>query len=60
MTKIRQYCPSDEEDWIKCHSHSYFDSIYFDEQIKAKPRYETPSIELVGELDDKIVGILDI
>lgn len=60
MTKIGQYYPSDEEAWIKCHSLSYLDSIYFDELVKAKPRYESPSVELVGILDDKIVGILDI
>ncbi|UCG90710.1 MAG: GNAT family N-acetyltransferase [Candidatus Heimdallarchaeota archaeon] len=59
-TKIRQYHLSDEEEWIQCHSRSYFDSIYFDEQVKAKPRYETPSVELVGIHDGKIIGILDI
>ncbi|MFX1283615.1 MAG: GNAT family N-acetyltransferase [Promethearchaeota archaeon] len=60
MAKIRQYHPSDEEEWIQCHSLSYLDSIHYDELIKAKPRYESPSVELVGILDDKIVGILDI
>lgn len=60
MTKIRQYNPSDEESWIKCHLFSYYDSIYFDEPVKVKPRYETPSIELVGIQNDEIVGILDV
>lgn len=60
LMKIREYRPSDEENWIKCHLFSYYNSIYFDELVKVKPRYETPSVELVGILNDEIVGILDI
>ncbi len=60
MTKIRQYHPSDEESWVKCHLFSYYDSTYFDELVKVKPRYETPSIELVKIQNDEIVGFLDV
>jgi len=58
--KIRQYDPSDEEEWIKCHFLCYYDSIYFDELIKLKPRYEGLAIQLVASVDMKITGILDI
>ncbi|MFX0084866.1 MAG: GNAT family N-acetyltransferase [Candidatus Hodarchaeota archaeon] len=58
--KIRYYCLSDEENWLDCHKNSYYESFFFDELLKIKPRYETPSIELVALYNDKIVGILDI
>lgn len=60
MIKISQYDPLDEEKWLQCLFTSYCTSSYFDELIKVKPRYETPSVELVGILKDDIVGILDI
>ncbi|MFX0013099.1 MAG: GNAT family N-acetyltransferase [Promethearchaeota archaeon] len=60
MLKIRHYNPSDEDDWINCHHFAYYNSIYYDELVKVKPRYETPSIELIGVYKEKIVGILDI
>lgn len=58
--KIRQYDPSDEEEWIKCHFLSYYDSSYLDELLNMKPRYEGLVIQLVATVDEKIVGILDI
>lgn len=60
MLKISQFDPSDEEKWLKCHFSSYYHSLYFDELVKVKPRYETPTIELIGILNDEIVAILDI
>ncbi len=58
--KIRNYRLSDEEKWLDCHKDSYNKSFFFDELLKIKPRYETPSIELVALYKDIIVGILDI
>ncbi|MFX1515257.1 MAG: GNAT family N-acetyltransferase [Promethearchaeota archaeon] len=60
MVKIRRYSPPDEENWIKCQLYSYLESPYYDFLNKVKPRYENPTIELVGVEDNKIVGILDI
>jgi ribosomal protein S18 acetylase RimI-like enzyme len=60
LLTIREYSSSDDEEWRKCRLASYFDSSYFDEIIKDKPRYENPVIELIAILDSKIVGILDI
>ncbi|MHA1968664.1 MAG: GNAT family N-acetyltransferase [Candidatus Hodarchaeales archaeon] len=60
MIKIQQYSTLDEEEWLKCHTQSYYQSGFFDTLLKVKPRYETPSIELVGLNETKIVGILDI
>ncbi|MFX0185385.1 MAG: GNAT family N-acetyltransferase [Candidatus Hodarchaeota archaeon] len=57
---IRQYDPSDEEEWIRCHFLSYYDSIYLDELINMKPRYEGLVIQLIATFDEEIVGILDI
>ncbi|MFX0172033.1 MAG: GNAT family N-acetyltransferase [Candidatus Hodarchaeota archaeon] len=58
--KIRQYDLSDEEKWVKCHFLSYYDSIYLDELVNFKPRYEGLVIQLVAIVDEEIVGILDI
>ena len=58
--KIRNYSLADEKMWLDCHKNSYYESVFFNELLKIKPRYETPSIELVALYKDKIVGILDI
>ncbi|MFX0212376.1 MAG: GNAT family N-acetyltransferase [Candidatus Hodarchaeota archaeon] len=58
--KIRKYDLSDEENWINCYFLSYYDSIYLDELINVKPRYEGLVIQLVATIDKEIMGILDI
>lgn len=60
MIEIRKYVASDESNWVKCHFVSYYNSLYLDELHKIKPRYENPAIELVGLVDNAIIGILDI
>lgn len=60
MVEIRNYTPSDEDNWIKCQLYSYLESPYYDVLSKGKPRYENPAIELVGVENHRIVGFLDI
>ncbi|UCE15006.1 MAG: GNAT family N-acetyltransferase [Candidatus Heimdallarchaeota archaeon] len=57
---IRQYTQTDEDTWVECHLQSYYNSIYIDELVKVKPRYENPAIELVALEGNKIVGVLDV
>ncbi len=58
--QIQKYSISDQNDWLNCHTQSYYQSVFFDELLKIKPRYETPAIELIGLDEGVIVGILDI
>jgi GNAT superfamily N-acetyltransferase len=60
MVEIRNYTPSDEDNWIKCQVYSYLESPYYDVLNKVKPRYENPAIELVGVENGRIIGIMDI
>ncbi|WP_455139393.1 GNAT family N-acetyltransferase [Candidatus Hodarchaeum mangrovi] len=57
---IREYSELDEHNWIKCYLHSYSSSIYLNTMEETKPRYETPSIQLIAEKNQNIIGILDI
>lgn len=59
--KIQKYTISDQDDWLNCHTQIYYQSVFFDELLKIKPRYETPNIELIGLNEEGvIIGILDI
>jgi len=57
---IRKYSESDEDNWVKCYLHSYSSSIYINAMEETKPRYETPSIQLIAEKNQNILGILDV
>jgi len=58
--EIRNFTSLDEDEWLKCHTAAYYESFFFDELVKIKPRYEATSLELVGIVNKEIVGILDI
>lgn len=58
--KIREYEDKDNLGWVRCRILSFLDSAYFDNVLREKEHYSNPSIELVAEVDDKIVGIIDI
>lgn len=58
--EIRNFTSLDEDEWLKCHIAAYYESYFFDELVKIKPRYEAISLELVGIVNKEIVGILDI
>ena len=57
---IREYKDSDNLDWVRCRVLSFLDSAYFDNVLREKEHYNNPSIELIVEADDKIVGIIDV
>ena len=57
---IRPYNSSDEENWLKCRLVSFHDSAYYDDVYTKKPVFNNSSLELVAELNGKIIGILDL
>ena len=57
---IRPYNSSDEENWLKCRLVSFHDSAYYDDVYTKKPIFDNSSLELVAEIDGKIVGVLDL
>lgn len=57
---IREYKDSDNLEWTRCRVLSFLDSAYFDNVLREKEHYTNPSIELVAEVDGKIVGLMDI
>ena len=57
---IRPYCSSDAESWLKCRLISFHDSAYYDDVYIKKPIFDNSSLELVAEINGKIVGMLDL
>jgi len=57
---IRPYDLSDEENWLKCRLVSFYDSAYYDDVYTKKPIFNNSSLELVAEINGKIIGILDL
>ncbi len=57
---IREYCNDDEEGWVKCRVLAFLDSAYYDDVYREKEHYLSSAIELVAEVDDQIVGLLDV
>ncbi len=58
--KVREYKDTDNLQWVRCRILSFLDSVYFDNVLREKEHYENPSIELVAEVDGKIIGLIDI
>lgn len=62
--KIRFYQASDEKNWVYTKALSYLFSPFFDDMETEKtafnPEIYQDSIELVAEIDQQIVGLLDI
>jgi ribosomal protein S18 acetylase RimI-like enzyme len=58
--KIRSYQPSDETQWLQCRVLAFLDTTYFDNVLREKERYPNPSIELVAELNEQIIGLMDV
>jgi ribosomal protein S18 acetylase RimI-like enzyme len=57
---IRPYRDEDERGWVTCRVLSFLDTAYFDDVRRSKERYARPSIELVAERDEAIVGLIDV
>jgi GNAT superfamily N-acetyltransferase len=57
---IRPYVDTDERGWVECRVLAFLDSAYYDAVERVKEHYERPSIELVAEVDGRIVGLIDV
>lgn len=57
---VRPYERSDERGWLECRVLAFLDSAYFDAVEREKEHYARPSVELVAELEGRIVGLIDV
>lgn len=57
---VRKYVQGDEEGWVRCRVLSFLESSYFDDVYREKETYDNPSIELVAEEEETIVGLIDV
>lgn len=57
---IREYIDSDNLQWTRCRVLAFLDSAYFDNVLREKEHYQNPAIELVAEIDGRIVGLIDV
>ena len=57
---IRPYADSDERGWLECRVLAFLDSAYYDAVVREKEHYERPSVELVAEAEERIVGLIDV
>ena len=58
--RFRPYEDADERGWLECRVLAFLDSAYYDAVEREKERYERPSIELVADVDGRIVGLIDV
>jgi GNAT superfamily N-acetyltransferase len=57
---VRPYEDADERGWLECRALAFLDSAYFDAVEREKEHYDRPSVELVAEVDGRIVGLIDV
>jgi GNAT superfamily N-acetyltransferase len=57
---VRPYVDADERGWLECRVLAFLDSAYYDAVDREKEHYERPSVELVAEVDGRIVGLIDV
>ena len=57
---MRRYRTADEEARLRCRVVAFLDTAYFDGVKRAKPRHANPSLELVAEIDGRIIGLIDV
>lgn len=50
----------DERGWVRCRLISFLDSSYYDDVKREKEQYDHPSICLVAEHDNQIIGFIDV
>lgn len=58
--KIREYEAKDEVGWVRCRVLAFLDTAYYDNVVPHKEKYDNPSIELIAEIDNEIVGLIDV
>lgn len=57
---IRDYQNDDEQGWLRCRVLAFLNTAYYDNVLNKKEVYKNPSIELVAEIDGKIVDLIDV
>ena len=57
---IRPYVDADERGWLECRVLAFLDTAYFDAVEREKEHYDHPSVELVAEVDGRVVGLIDV
>ena len=57
---IRDYTATDERAWLDCRVLSFLDSSYYNDVKTKKETYEHPSICLVAEESNQIIGFIDV
>ena len=60
MFTVRDYEPGDEVGWVRCRVLSFLGSVFYDDVVREKERYERDAIELVADAGGAIVGLLDV
>lgn len=55
---VRRYQPDREPEWLRCRTHAFADTAYFDDVLDRKPRFDV-GVELVADDGGDLVGILD-
>jgi ribosomal protein S18 acetylase RimI-like enzyme len=58
--RVRAYSSSDEAAWLRCRVIAFLDSAYYDDVRRYKETYTNPAIEVVAEVQGKLVGLLDV
>ena len=57
---IRNYKDTDERGWVQCRVLSFLDTSYYNDVKTKKEDYENPSICLVAEENNRIIGLIDV
>lgn len=57
---IRDYQATDERNWVRCRVLSFLDSSYYDDVKREKEQYDHPSICLIAEHDNQMIGLIDV
>ncbi|MEG1559255.1 MAG: GNAT family N-acetyltransferase [Clostridia bacterium] len=58
--QIRDYADSDEQGWLRCRVVSFMDTSYFNDVKTKKELFNHPSICLIAEENQTIIGLIDI
>jgi len=57
---VRPYRDADDQGWIRCRALSFLGSAFYDDVRPVKEHYDGPSVELVAEEGDELVGLIDV
>lgn len=57
---IREYAPTDEQDWLRCRVLGFLNTAYFDDVLTEKPTYGGLAIQLVADSAGTVVALIDV